>query len=155
MKRITPIPTARFLTQDTHHETNVVTLRPRINDGRKPRAAGANAECLAMKPIAQMPLVGTPSATSLHQFAAARTPAWRSYPTSPTLTKLDCRRFSYSQWFRLFTPKETPRDIVGKLNAAGEVLADPLSTSNSDLLRRGCDHGAVGQDYACLNRSPK
>jgi hypothetical protein len=32
-------------------KTNVVTLRPPIDDGRKPRAAGANAEWLAMKPI--------------------------------------------------------------------------------------------------------
>jgi hypothetical protein len=32
-------------------KTNVVTLRPRINDGRKLRAAGANAECPATKLI--------------------------------------------------------------------------------------------------------
>jgi hypothetical protein len=32
-------------------KTNVVTLRPRINDGRKPRAASANAHCPVMKPI--------------------------------------------------------------------------------------------------------
>jgi hypothetical protein len=32
-------------------KTNVVTLCPRINDGRKPRAAGANAECPEPDPI--------------------------------------------------------------------------------------------------------
>jgi hypothetical protein len=64
------------------------------------------------------------------------------------LAKLDCR--SYSKWFGFFAPKETLTDIVGKLDAAAvEALADPLSTTNSDLLRRVCDHGAVGQDYAC------
>jgi hypothetical protein len=53
MKRITPIPTTRLviLSQDTTMKTNVVTLRPPINDGREPRAVGANARCLAMKPI--------------------------------------------------------------------------------------------------------
>jgi hypothetical protein len=32
-------------------KTNVVTLRPPINDGRELRAVGANARWLAMKPI--------------------------------------------------------------------------------------------------------
>jgi hypothetical protein len=51
-------------------KTNVVTLRPRINDGRKLRAAGANAECLAMKPIED------PNAASCHVWCDLITAIW-------------------------------------------------------------------------------
>jgi tripartite-type tricarboxylate transporter receptor subunit TctC len=37
---------------------------------------------------------------------------------------------SWSTWFGLFAPKGTPKDIVGKLNAAAvEALADPAAQS--------------------------
>jgi tripartite-type tricarboxylate transporter receptor subunit TctC len=37
---------------------------------------------------------------------------------------------SFSRWFALFAPKGTPKDIIGKLNAAGvEALADPAVQS--------------------------
>jgi hypothetical protein len=70
-------------------------------------------------------------------------------PDIPTFGEIGLPALSYSQWFGFFAPKETPRDIVGELNAGRGGPGDPLSTTNSGLLRRGCDHGAVGQDYAC------
>jgi tripartite-type tricarboxylate transporter receptor subunit TctC len=34
---------------------------------------------------------------------------------------------SYAEWFSLFAPKGTPRDIIGKLNSAAvQALADPV-----------------------------
>jgi hypothetical protein len=51
-------------------KTNVVTLHARINDGRKPRAAGADAECPAMKPIEG------PDAASWHAWCNFITSFW-------------------------------------------------------------------------------
>jgi tripartite-type tricarboxylate transporter receptor subunit TctC len=43
---------------------------------------------------------------------------------------------SYSEWFGLFAPKGTPREIIGKLNAAAvEALAD--SAVQSRLVELG------------------
>ena len=42
----------------------------------------------------------------------------------------DLPALSYSTWFGFFAPKGTPRDIIGKLNAAvTEALADPAVRS--------------------------
>jgi hypothetical protein len=51
-------------------KTNVVTLRPRINDGRKPGDAGANAECPEMNPIED------PDAASWHVWCDFITSIW-------------------------------------------------------------------------------
>lgn len=51
-------------------KTNVVTLRPRINDARKPREAGANAEYPAMKPIEDL------DAASRHAWCNCITAIW-------------------------------------------------------------------------------
>jgi tripartite-type tricarboxylate transporter receptor subunit TctC len=47
-------------------------------------------------------------------------------PDIPTFGEMGLPAVSYSAWYGLFAPKGTPRDIIGKLNAAVvEALADP------------------------------
>jgi tripartite-type tricarboxylate transporter receptor subunit TctC len=46
-------------------------------------------------------------------------------PDIPTFAEIGLPALSYSAWSGLFAPKATPKDIVGKLNAAAvEALAD-------------------------------
>jgi tripartite-type tricarboxylate transporter receptor subunit TctC len=48
----------------------------------------------------------------------------------PTFAEMGLPALTYSDWTSLFAPKETPRDIVQKLNAAAvEALADPTARS--------------------------
>jgi tripartite-type tricarboxylate transporter receptor subunit TctC len=51
-------------------------------------------------------------------------------PEIPTFAEMGLPALSYSSWFGLFAPKGTPKDIIGKLNAAAvEALADPAVQS--------------------------
>ena len=48
-------------------------------------------------------------------------------PDVPTFAEMGLPALSFSQWFGLSAPKDTPRDIIGTLNvAAVEALADPV-----------------------------
>ena len=53
----------------------------------------------------------------------------------PTFAEMGFPTLSYADWFGLFAPKGTQRDIIGKLNpAAVEALADTMvRTRLSDL----------------------
>jgi tripartite-type tricarboxylate transporter receptor subunit TctC len=51
-------------------------------------------------------------------------------PDIPTFAELGFPQVSFSAWNGLFAPKGTPKDIIGKLNAAvTEALADPAVRS--------------------------
>ena len=51
-------------------------------------------------------------------------------PEIPTFVEIGLPGLSYSAWYGLFAPKGTPKDIIGKLNAAAvEALADPVVRS--------------------------
>jgi tripartite-type tricarboxylate transporter receptor subunit TctC len=51
-------------------------------------------------------------------------------PDIPTFGEMGLPAVSYSAWLGIFAPKGTPRDIIGKLNAAVvETLADPAVRS--------------------------
>jgi tripartite-type tricarboxylate transporter receptor subunit TctC len=51
-------------------------------------------------------------------------------PDIPTFAEMGLPAVSYSGWYALFAPKGTPRNIIGKLNAAAvEALADPAVRS--------------------------
>jgi tripartite-type tricarboxylate transporter receptor subunit TctC len=39
-------------------------------------------------------------------------------PDIPTFTEMGLPTLSYSEWFGLFAPKGTPKDIISRLNAA-------------------------------------
>ena len=46
-------------------------------------------------------------------------------PDIPTFREMGLPAISYSEWWGLFAPKTTPKDVIGKLNAAAvEALAD-------------------------------
>jgi tripartite-type tricarboxylate transporter receptor subunit TctC len=56
--------------------------------------------------------------TSLQRIAAA--------PDIPTMDEEGLRGFSFSLWGALFAPRDTPRDVIAKLNAAAvKTLHDP------------------------------
>jgi len=51
-------------------------------------------------------------------------------PELPTVGEMGLPALSYSAWYGLFAPRDTPRDIIDKLNAAAvEALADPAVQS--------------------------
>jgi tripartite-type tricarboxylate transporter receptor subunit TctC len=51
-------------------------------------------------------------------------------PDIPTFAEIGLPALSYSGWFGFFAPRGTPKDIIGKLNAAAvEALADPAVRS--------------------------
>jgi tripartite-type tricarboxylate transporter receptor subunit TctC len=51
-------------------------------------------------------------------------------PEIPTFGEMGLPALSHSPWYGLFAPKATPKDIIGKLNAAAvEALADPAVRS--------------------------
>ena len=46
-------------------------------------------------------------------------------PDTPTFSEMGLPSFSYSGWVALFAPKNVPKEIIDKLNAAAvEALAD-------------------------------
>jgi hypothetical protein len=51
-------------------------------------------------------------------------------PDIPTVTEVGLPALSYTAWLGLFAPKGTPKDVIGKLNAATvEALGDPAVQS--------------------------
>jgi tripartite-type tricarboxylate transporter receptor subunit TctC len=51
-------------------------------------------------------------------------------PDTPTFAEMGLPALSFSAWNGLFAPRGTPRDIIGRLNAAAvEALADPAVRS--------------------------
>jgi tripartite-type tricarboxylate transporter receptor subunit TctC len=51
-------------------------------------------------------------------------------PDIPTFAEMGLPALSYSSWYGLFAPRDTPKDIIGKLNAATvQALADPAVQS--------------------------
>jgi tripartite-type tricarboxylate transporter receptor subunit TctC len=68
-------------------------------------------------------LVATDSIKPLAVTGRARLPA---SPNIPTVEEAGLPGFTASLWYGLWVPKDTPKDIVEKLNAIiGQVLADP------------------------------
>jgi tripartite-type tricarboxylate transporter receptor subunit TctC len=51
-------------------------------------------------------------------------------PDIPTFAEMGLPGLSFSEWFGLFAPKGTPKDIIGRFNAAAvEAMADPAVRS--------------------------
>jgi tripartite-type tricarboxylate transporter receptor subunit TctC len=71
----------------------------------------------------QLPLL---RAGSIRAYAVAADRRLASAPDIPTFSELGLSAVSYSVWLGLFAPKQTPLEIVSKLNGAVvEALADP------------------------------
>jgi tripartite-type tricarboxylate transporter receptor subunit TctC len=69
-------------------------------------------------PFVQAGSVKAFGVTTLARIAAA--------PDIPTMDEAGLRGFSFSIWAGLFAPRDTPRDIIDKLNSAAvSALADP------------------------------
>jgi tripartite-type tricarboxylate transporter receptor subunit TctC len=69
-------------------------------------------------------------AGSIKAYAVTSNTRWALAPDIPTFGEMGLPGLSYSGWFGLFAPKGTPKEIIGKLNAAAlEALADPAVRS--------------------------
>ena len=53
-------------------------------------------------------------------------------PDIPTFSEMGLPSFSYSGWVAMFAPKNVPKEIIGKVNAAAvEALADRRRLSSA------------------------
>jgi tripartite-type tricarboxylate transporter receptor subunit TctC len=77
--------------------------------------------------VDQLPLV---RAGTIKAYAVTSEARMAFAPDLPTFAEMGLAALSYSTWWAIFAPKDTPRDIVGKLNVAVvETLADPAVRS--------------------------
>jgi tripartite-type tricarboxylate transporter receptor subunit TctC len=75
----------------------------------------------------QLPLA---RAQNLKVYAATSEAPLALAPDIPTFRGLGLPTLSFSDWWGLFAPKGTPRDIIGRLNAAAvAALSDPFVRS--------------------------
>jgi tripartite-type tricarboxylate transporter receptor subunit TctC len=64
-------------------------------------------------------------AGNVKAYAVASDTRVANAPDIPTFAEMGLPTLSYSEWFGLFAPKGTPKDIISRLNAAAvETLAD-------------------------------
>ena len=67
---------------------------------------------------------------SIRAYAVTSDARMAAAPDTPTFAEMGLPALSYSAWFGFFAPRSTPKDIIGKLNAAAvEALADPAVRS--------------------------
>ena len=83
----------------------------------------------------QLPLM---RAGSIKAYAVTSDSRMALAPDIPTFRELGLPSISFSDWFGLFAPMGTSRDVIAKLNAAAvEALADP--TVQSRLVELGLE----------------
>ena len=71
----------------------------------------------------QLPLV---RAGSIKAYAVTSNTRISLAPDIPSFSDIGFRTLSYSQWFGLFAPRGTPREVIARLNlATTDALADP------------------------------
>jgi tripartite-type tricarboxylate transporter receptor subunit TctC len=109
-----------FFQRETGTHLNVVPYRgtaPRVQD------LVAGQIDLSFGEPDQMPLV---QAGSIKPYAVTSDTRLVGAPDIPTFRELGLPTLFYSQWYGLFAPARTPRDIVEKVSlAAADALADP------------------------------
>ena len=75
----------------------------------------------------QLPLM---RAGSIKAYAVTSNTRIELAPDIPTFAEMGLPALLWSPWYGLFAPRGTPRDIIGRLNAAAvEALADPAVRS--------------------------
>jgi tripartite-type tricarboxylate transporter receptor subunit TctC len=85
--------------------------------------AAGQIDLLFDAPATSLPLV---RAGSIKAYAATSDTRLVAAADIPTFSEFGLPKLSYTEWSALFAPKGTPREVVGKLNAAiVETLADP------------------------------
>ena len=84
---------------------------------------------------ASLPLV---QAGKIQAYAVTSDSRLALAPDIPTFAQMGLPSLSFSNWYGLFAPKDTPSDIINRLDAAAvEALADP--TVRSRLTELGMD----------------
>jgi tripartite-type tricarboxylate transporter receptor subunit TctC len=69
-------------------------------------------------------------AGSITAFAVTSDTRWATASDIPTFAEMGLPAVSNSSWYGFFAPRGTPKDIIGRLNAAAvEALADPAVRS--------------------------
>jgi tripartite-type tricarboxylate transporter receptor subunit TctC len=83
---------------------------------------------LAIGTLDQLPMM---QAGLIKAYAVTSDTRLRMAPDIPTFAEMGLPSVSFSSgWYALFAPKGTPKEIIGKLNAAAvEALADPAIRS--------------------------
>jgi tripartite-type tricarboxylate transporter receptor subunit TctC len=82
---------------------------------------------LSFDTLVSLPLV---RAGSIKAYAVTSDARLALAPDIPTFAEMELSALSYSNWAGLFAPKGTPKEIIGKLNAAAvDALADPAVRS--------------------------
>jgi len=77
--------------------------------------------------VASLPLVRSQSIKAYAITGEARSAL---APDIPTLAQMGLPGLTYTSWYGLFGPRGTPKEIIGKLNAAVvEALAEPAARS--------------------------
>ncbi len=115
---------AVFFQKETGTQFTLVPYRgapPAMQD-----LAAGQIDMLFNAPV-QLPLV---RAGGIKAYAVSGDTRLAAAPDIPTIGEMGLPELSYSSWYGLFAPKETPREVIGKLNAAAaEALADPATQS--------------------------
>jgi tripartite-type tricarboxylate transporter receptor subunit TctC len=76
------------------------------------------------------PSLGLMRAGSIKAYAVTSDTRIAAAPDIPTFREMGLSALSYTEWWGLFAPKGTPKDVIGKLHAAAvEALGDPTVQS--------------------------
>jgi tripartite-type tricarboxylate transporter receptor subunit TctC len=119
-----------FFQKETGAQFTLVPYRgeaPAVQD-----LVAAQIDLLFASP-AQLPLM---RAGSIKAYAVTSATRFALAPDLPTFAEMGLPTLSFSSWYGLFAPRGTPKDIIGKLNAAAvDALAD--SAARSQLVQVG------------------
>ena len=115
---------AAFFQKETG--THFVLVPYRGNAPEVQDLAAGQIDLMFGAPI-ELPLM---RAGSIKAYAVTRDMRMAVAPDIPTFAEMERPALSWSNWSGLFTPRGTPREIIGKLNAAAvEASADPAVRS--------------------------
>ena len=121
-------PVTRLLTAFFQKETGThFALVPYRGAAPAMQDLAASQIDLSFSGVVPLPLV---QAGSIKAYAVTSDRRLAKAPDIPTFAEMGLPALSFSEWFGLFAPKGTPKEIIGKLNAAAvEALADPAVRS--------------------------
>jgi tripartite-type tricarboxylate transporter receptor subunit TctC len=116
--------TTAFFQKETGTQSTLVPYRGAAFAARDLMAGQIDLAFLAPD---QLPLM---RAGNLKAYAVTSDTRLAVAPDIPTFGEMGLPTLSFSPWGGLFAPRRTPKDIIGKLNAAAvEALADPVVRS--------------------------
>jgi tripartite-type tricarboxylate transporter receptor subunit TctC len=89
----------------------------------------------------------------LRALAVTSRERWSSVPDVPTVAELAIPGYAVDVWFALYSPKGTPAEIVGRLNAeTRKYLASPEAKAAYDKLGHEA-YGSPGEEVTALVRA--